>query len=130
MGENLDIRNNHILRLGELHIAFAMIKALGRYIENSGLDRLFIETGIYGETTLGQIINNKHIKRCLEAHTSMYLSLFKIFFRHWSVEVGITRQDAERISVILATINTTPYENKTDFGIQTDKLNEFIDSIC
>ena len=82
MKENLDIRNNHILRLGELHIVFAMVKALGKYIENSGLDRLFIETGIYAEGTLGQIINGKHMKRCLEAHTSMYLSLFEIFFRN------------------------------------------------
>ena len=49
--ENPDICNNYIFRLGELHIVFAMIKILGKYIENSGLDRLFIETGIYGETT-------------------------------------------------------------------------------
>ena len=55
MIENPDICNNYIFRLGELHIVFAMIKILGKYIENSGLDRLFIETGIYGETTLGQI---------------------------------------------------------------------------
>ena len=61
MRENPDIRNNYIFRLGELHIVFAMIKVLGKYIENIGLDRLFIEPGIYGETTLGQIINGKHM---------------------------------------------------------------------
>ena len=61
MRENPDIRNNYIFRLGELHIVFAMIKVLGKYIENIGLDRLFIESGIYGETTLGQIINGKHM---------------------------------------------------------------------
>lgn len=37
MRENLDIRNNHIFRLSELHIVFPMIKVLGKYIENSGL---------------------------------------------------------------------------------------------
>ena len=102
MRENPDICNNYIFRLGELHIFFAMVKVLGKYIENSGLDRLFIETGIYGETILGQIINGKHMKVCLEAHTSMYLSLFEIVLRHWSVEIGLTRQDAERISIFLA----------------------------
>ena len=61
MRENPDIRNNYIFRLGELHIVFAMIKVLGKYIENIGLDRLFIETGIYGKTTLGQIKNGKHM---------------------------------------------------------------------
>ena len=37
MRENLDIRNNHIFRLSELHIVFPMIKVLGKYIENSGM---------------------------------------------------------------------------------------------
>ena len=31
-----------------------MIKVLGKYIENGGLDRLFMKTDIYGETTLSQ----------------------------------------------------------------------------
>ena len=53
----------------------------------------------------------------------MYLSLFEMFLRHWSVDVGLTRQDAERISVILAIINSTPHENKTDFS---KKLNLLI----
>ena len=46
-----------------------------------------------------------------------------------SVKVGLKVQDAERVSVILATINSTPYDNKTDFYKQIDKLYEFIDSI-
>ena len=74
-------------------------------------------------------MNGKHMKRCLKVDTFMYLSLFEIFFKHWSVKVDLTRQDAERISVILAIINSTPYENKTELGKQTDKLYEFIDSI-
>ena len=46
-----------------------------------------------------------------------------------SVKVGLKVQDTERVSVILATINSTPYDNKTDFYKQIDKLYEFIDSI-
>ena len=59
----------------------------------------------------------------------MCLSLFEIIFRHWSVEVGLTNQDAEKISVVPATINSTPYQNKTDFCKQTDKRYKFIYSI-
>ena len=106
-----------------------MIKVLGKHIENSGLFRLFIETGIYGETTLGQIINGKHMKRCLEVYISMYLSLFEIFFRHWFVGVGLMRLDVGTITVILAAINSTLYEKKTDLCNQIDKIYEFIDSI-
>ena len=64
-----------------------------------------------------------------EAHTSIYISLLEIFFRQWSVKVGLKLQDAERVSVILATINSTPYDNKTDFCKQIETLYEFIDSI-
>ena len=60
MRENPDIPSNYIFQPGELHTVFAIIKVLGKYIEKSGLYRLFIETGIYGETTLGQIVNGKH----------------------------------------------------------------------
>ena len=39
-GKN-DIKTEFVFRLGELHIVFAMLKCLGKYIEDSGLDRLF-----------------------------------------------------------------------------------------
>ena len=90
MRKNNGIRNNYIFRLGKLHAIFATLEVFGKYTENSGLDRLYIETGIYGESTLRQTINGKHMKRR-------------------AVEVGLTRQNAERVSVFLATINNTLY---------------------
>ena len=47
--------NNPVLetiRLGELHIVFAMLKVLGKYITDSVLNDIFIETEIFGPTTL------------------------------------------------------------------------------
>ena len=32
-----DLRNKFVLRLGEMHIEFAALRAIGRFIENSGL---------------------------------------------------------------------------------------------
>ena len=58
-------------RLGELHIVFAMLKCIGKYIEEGGLDRLFVEAGLYGESTLSQILNGKHMKRAMEVHLTM-----------------------------------------------------------
>ena len=46
-----------------------MLKVLGKYISESGIDRLFLEAGIYGPTTLGQIMDGKHMKRGIEAFT-------------------------------------------------------------
>ena len=41
MREIPDIHNNFIFQLGELHVLFTMIKVLGKYTEDSCLDRLF-----------------------------------------------------------------------------------------
>ena len=43
---------NWVLHAGELHICFAALHALGTYVENSGLDTICVEKGIYSPTTL------------------------------------------------------------------------------
>ena len=73
MREKNDINEEFIFRLRELYIVFAMLKFIGKYIEESGLDRLFVEAGLYGESTLSQILNGKHMKRAMEAHLTIYL---------------------------------------------------------
>ena len=82
MTDNSVIRDNFIFPLGELHIVFAMLKVLGKYIIDSGLDDIFIGTEIYGPTTFGQIIEGKHMKRCLEAYFMLYLDLSTILFEN------------------------------------------------
>ena len=57
-----EIRNCFIFLLGELHTVFAMLKVIGKCIEESRLDRIFVESGIYGENTLKQTLGGKHMK--------------------------------------------------------------------
>ena len=44
--------SNIILRPGELHIVMAQLKTIGAYIENSGIDMAWVESDIYGPTTV------------------------------------------------------------------------------
>ena len=78
LSSKAEICTNYIFRIGELHTVFAMSKAVGRITENSGLDQLFVHCGIYGPTTLGQILDGKHMKRCVSAFSILYSSLFEI----------------------------------------------------
>ena len=78
-----EIRDHFVFRLGELHTVFAMLKVLGKYIEESGLDQIFLESGIYGENTLKQILGEKHMKRSIEAHTTLYLALLRTLLFDW-----------------------------------------------
>ena len=75
-----DILYNYVFRLCELHIVFAFLKAMRKYIMG-GVDRVFTESEIYGPTTLGQIIDRKHMKRCMEAHMIRYLFLNKLYLK-------------------------------------------------
>ena len=62
------MNGNIVLRMGELHLVFTMLKALGRYIEGSGLEQVWIEKGLYGPASVRQLLAGKNYKRGLEAH--------------------------------------------------------------
>lgn len=57
-----EIHEELVFRSGELHTVFAMLKAIGKYIEESGLDKVFADSEIYGVNTLKQILVGKDIK--------------------------------------------------------------------
>ena len=67
---------NWVLRAGELHICFAALHALGKYIEGSGLDTVAIEKGIYSPTTLRHIYGGKAFTRGIEYHTVNALACY------------------------------------------------------
>ena len=54
--------NNWILRIGELHFAFACLKAIGRFIDNSGLDQIIVDNQIVGSCVLAKIFEGKQYK--------------------------------------------------------------------
>ena len=75
---------NWVLRAGELHICFAALHALGKYVEESGLDSIAVEKGIYSPTTLRQIFGGKAFKRGVEYHTVNALACYKFRFEQLS----------------------------------------------
>ncbi|CAH3136345.1 unnamed protein product, partial [Porites lobata] len=54
---------NILLRPGELHVVMAMLRTIGSYIDSSGIDMCWIESELYGPSTVKQIIDGKHVKR-------------------------------------------------------------------
>ncbi len=70
--------------MGELHVVFAMLKALGRYIEGSGLEQIWIEKGLYGPANVRQLLAGKNYKRGLEAHIINLLALKDLHFDNLS----------------------------------------------
>lgn len=68
-----------ILRPGELHIVMAQLRAIGAFIENSGLDMCWIESDLYGPATVKQILEGKHVKRGETAHIITLQALFMLY---------------------------------------------------
>jgi len=50
-----DLRDQFVLRLGELHIIFAHIRAIGAYIDRSGIERSWLEAEYMGSVTVALI---------------------------------------------------------------------------
>ena len=70
---------NNLFRLGELHVAFVMLKTLAKYISNSSLNHAFAEPEIYGPATIKQIKNGNHMKWFFEGSTTLYVALFCVY---------------------------------------------------
>ena len=66
---------NWILCAGGLHIVFALLRALGKTVDGSGLDVCSIETGIYTSASLRRIFGGKAYKRGIEFHITMFLAV-------------------------------------------------------
>lgn len=111
--EKGEIRENFIFRLGELHIVFAMLKCLGKYIEDSGLDHLFIEAGVYGDCTLAQILGGKHMKRAMEAHMTLYLSLYCLYVNEFLKRYPQKADVITEIKSIIHSIQEFVVQNNT-----------------
>ena len=47
-------------------------------IENSGIDDAWLEAGVYGSTTVRQILNCSYYKRTPRAHIYMYIAVYEL----------------------------------------------------
>ena len=90
-----------ILRPGELHIVMAQLRAIGAFVENSGLDTCWIESDLYGPATVKQIIGRKHVKRGETAHLVTSEALFALYqealFRKHPTLCANVKQSAKQL---------------------------------
>ena len=91
-----------ILRPGELRIVMAQLRTIGAFIENSGLDMCWVESDLYGPSTVEQILGGNHVKRREAAHTVTLQALFSLyqeayFVRHPAVRT-IMEKSANQLS--------------------------------
>ena len=108
-----DIADNFVFRMGELHIVFAMLRAIGSYIENSGLDKLFSHCGIFGPLAAEKILDGKHLNRCTSAFLILYSSIFNILLQHFlenDAELKLKVDDIANLAIERVTDNPAHFQ--------------------
>lgn len=62
------LEQNWILMPGPFHVTLCALRCLGKTVEGSDLDELWVEADIFSSVTLAKIIEVKHYKRALLFH--------------------------------------------------------------
>ena len=99
---------NHLVGLqnvsgGHKQRLFITCRVVGKQISESGFDHMFIRCGIYGPTTMGQIIDGKHMQRCLTAYMILYLALHEVMLNNIFEDDQLTR---DQVNAAITTFST------------------------
>ena len=111
---NPALKEKFNLRLGELHILMAHLRGIGTYINSSGIDSIWIESGVYGPTTTRSILACTHLKRAFQAHEDTICALYQLFMQEFYKEHPEEEQEFRNIIVEHPT-NKDRMESLTDF---------------
>ena len=114
--------------MGGLHICFHFLHAIGQHMEYSGLEDVWVETGVFGQNTASKVLEGKAYYRAVRGHLLTYEALWHLrlqYFREWlaerqmdnpnielqiedlvsSVSLKASREDiADKVSVLAATV--------------------------
>ena len=104
-----------VIRLGGFHIALNYLSLLGNKFQNSGLDDLLIESGVYAAGTTSAIMKGKSYNRGIRAHKLAMEALFRLMWdafvawyesHHGEYEGRVVNEDAvvEKVEVCRRTI--------------------------
>ena len=90
--------SNMVIRLGGFHIALNYLAVLGKRFENSGIEDLLIESGVYGSNSASALLYGKHYSRGIRAHKLVIEAMLRLqwkAFSDWLNESG-KRDDVPR----------------------------------
>ena len=115
---------NFLFRPGELHIIFWALATIGDYVEGSGLDRAWVESGMYSAATVNkQILKGKHMYRSLECHFVTLISCYSLLFQSY------LQNHPDEQKLVDCMIDDIRDSFKGDTGLNTetkDDLNKLI----
>ena len=63
--------DNVIVMLGDLHILFNFLKAIGQHVECAGLDDIWVDVGLFAQNSTPEMMDGKAYYRGVDTHWLM-----------------------------------------------------------
>ena len=121
---------NTVIRMGGFHIALNFLSVIGKIFQDSGIEDLLIESGVYGCHTASMLLKGKSYNRGVRAHKLVLEALLRLQWQAFGA--WMEAEDVELPTVYqrqcLSLINCCQRESndvaslKTSFGLLCDKL--------
>ena len=110
-----DLRNEYVLCLGELHIVFARIRAIGTFIDSSGIDDAWIGAHWFdSESLLRQVKECSNMKRAIATHEATYIAIQTMIIQETLCWYGIENLDGTDLYKIIEAARNCIKGNKTE----------------
>ncbi|KAK4877224.1 hypothetical protein RN001_009730 [Aquatica leii] len=133
--------SHFVIRLGGFHIMMNFLKAIGQHMDNSGLTDVWLESDLYGDSTVIGIMKGKQWNKAIRAHKLTYESLLRILlpmFETWLMEcksdnihvVNKSRLMANSICKIMTKQGTITnfFELVNNVGQLSEAFKEFVEN--
>ena len=121
---------NTVIRMGGFHIALNFLSVIGKIFQDSGIEDLLIESGVYGCHTASMLLKGKSYNRGVRAHKLVLEALLRLQWQAFGA--WMEAEDVELPTVYqrqcLSLINCCQRESndvaslKSSFGLLCDKL--------
>lgn len=100
------------INLCPFHIELAFFKAIGKWLDECGIPKMFTSAGLIAEGSLNAVMNGKHVNRCKRLHSVGALALkmlhFDQFLQSYQTDDGQTL-DLTEIADILSSSTDAEY---------------------
>lgn len=102
-----NLRNRYVLCLGELHIVFAMIRAIGTFIDCSGIDDSWLSAEWFdSESLLRQVKDCSNMKRALATHEATFIAMQTFIIKETVSWYGESFSGSELFDIIESARNS------------------------
>ena len=64
--------------MGGLHICFNFLRAIGQHMEYSGLEDIWVKTGLFGQNTASKVLEGMAYYRAVCGHLRTYEALWRL----------------------------------------------------